>query len=117
MRRLGIELDWSMENLPEVSGVTPGNALSILRILQEAITNALKHGPAHRIEVTGSAGNNGSAAVTVKNDKSGQPRPGKGNGLGNMQRRARQFGGSISLDETADHAVLTLVLPARLGGF
>jgi len=45
LRRLGVELDCSMEDLPDVSGITPVNALSILRILQEAVTNALKHGP------------------------------------------------------------------------
>ncbi len=55
LHRLGVALDWSMASLPEVSGVTPGNALVVLRILQEAITNALKHGPARRIAVRGSA--------------------------------------------------------------
>ena len=54
LHRLGVELDWSMADLPEVSGVTPGNALAVLRIVQEAITNALKHGPARRIAVRGS---------------------------------------------------------------
>lgn len=114
LRRLGIEFGWSMEKLPEVSGVTPGNALSVLRILQEAVTNAIKHGPARRIEVEGAAGGDGSAIVTVSNDGGGEVAPGRGHGLGNMQRRARQFGGSVSLDLAADHAVLTLVLPAHL---
>jgi signal transduction histidine kinase len=116
MRRLGVDLSWSMENLPEVSGVTPGNALSILRILQEAITNALKHGPASHIKVKGSAGNNGAAVIKVKNDGSKMAAFGKGSGLGNMQRRAQQLGGHVSLDETTEHAILTLVLPPRLGG-
>jgi len=53
LHRLGVELDWSIAGLPEVSGVTPGNALAILRILQEAITNALKYGPARKIGIRG----------------------------------------------------------------
>src|SRR5690606_28860187 len=56
LRRLGVGLVWSMEALPEVGGVAPTYALTILRILQEAITNALKHGPAGRIEVRGTRG-------------------------------------------------------------
>lgn len=67
LRRIGVELDWSTAQLPEVSGVTPGNALSILRILQEAITNALKHGPARTITIRG-ASEGGMAAITIEND-------------------------------------------------
>src|SRR5690606_25991785 len=55
LRRVGVELDWSMEQLPEVSGVTPSSALAVLRILQEGVTNALKHGPARRIAIRGVA--------------------------------------------------------------
>ena len=88
LQRLGVELDWSMANLPEVSGVTPGNALAVLRILQEAITNALRHGPARRIVLRGSASNDGMAAIAIEND--GQPfaTAGGGRGLENMRRRA-----------------------------
>ncbi len=48
--------------------MTPGNALAILRILQEAITNALKHGPARNITIRGALAPDGMVAITVEND-------------------------------------------------
>lgn len=114
LRRIGIELAWSMEGLPEISGVTPTNALSILRILQEAVTNAIKHGPAARITISASEGADGSAAIRVEN--SGRTTLGGGNGYGvaNMQRRATRLGGSVALDPTDEGMRLTLTLPATL---
>jgi two-component system sensor histidine kinase UhpB len=53
LQRLGVALDWSIAGLPDISGVTPGNALAVLRIMQEAITNALKHGPARAQQLRG----------------------------------------------------------------
>lgn len=114
LRRLGVELDCSMEDLPDVSGITPVNALSILRILQEAVTNAPKHGPARRIEVRGAAVD-GRVVVTVWNDENGAVEAnGKGAGLNNMKARARKLGGEVCLTRATDHSILTLSLPLRL---
>jgi two-component system, NarL family, sensor histidine kinase UhpB len=113
LRRLGVDLVWSMDQLPEVSGLTPASALSILRILQEAVTNALKHGPATRIAIRGQPGVD-AAIVTVENDGKPIDRVSKGYGLGNMNRRAAQLGGSAVLSETSDGVRLTLTLPSTL---
>ena len=114
LRRLGVELAWSMENLPEVSGLTPANALSILRILQEAVTNALRHGPATRIGIRGAAGVEGTAVLTVENDGVPALGSGKGHGLDNMRRRAEQLGGGVRLAPAGGGMRLTLTLPATL---
>lgn len=114
LRRMGIRFEWSVENLPRIGGVTPGNALSILRILQEAVTNAIKHGPARSIHIVSSAGENGAAMITVRNDSAGMREGINGRGLNNMQRRARALGGRVHLDHSDRQAVLTLVLPACL---
>src|SRR5690606_15841978 len=93
LRRLGIDLDWSMEGLPEVSGVTPASALSILRILQEAVTNAIKHGPARRIDIRGGPDGDDRVVIMVGNDLHGPVAQGEGRGMDNMYRRARDLGG------------------------
>jgi signal transduction histidine kinase len=113
LRRIGVELDWSTAALPEVAGVTPGNALSILRIMQEAITNALKHGPARTITVRGAAATNG-ASIVIEND--GRPARAGHTGLGieNMRHRAGQLGGTLQLDTMPNGMRVTLLLPLHL---
>lgn len=116
LRRLGIVFHWSTENLPHVAGVTPRNVLSVLRILQEAVTNAIRHGPARRIAIEGGATQDQRAVLEVFNDVTGPCHAGTGNGLGNMQRRARDLGGYVSFKMTDDGegANLSLLLPAHL---
>lgn len=114
LQRMGVVLDWSTAGLPEVSGVTPGNALTILRILQEAITNALKHGPAHTIRIRGAASEGGGAAITVENDGRPFACAGKGHGLDNMRRRADALGGELRLEALSDGTRVTLLLPTAL---
>ncbi len=116
LRRLGIALDWSMENLPEMSGFTPSGALSILRIVQEAITNAIKHGMPGRISVHGAAGRGGTILLSVANDARADAARGAGHGLGNMQRRAAELGGAVRFDIADGRATLTVILPASLTG-
>lgn len=113
LQRIGVELDWTIAELPEVSGVTPGNALSILRILQEAITNALKHGPARKITIRGAAAGD-RVAITVDNDGNPFAADGHGRGLENMRRRARQLHGELQIAVIENGTRLTLLLPSRL---
>lgn len=114
LRRLGVGLDWSMEKLPEIGGVTPGNALSVLRIMQEAVTNALKHGPARHISIEGREGVDGAAVIAVANDGAGAEPARPGHGLNNMSRRARAIGGDARFELQGEEAILRLTLPQRL---
>lgn len=114
LRRLGVALDWRMEALPAIAGVTAGHALSLLRILQEAVTNALRHGPARRIAIRGEATPQGGLRLTVDNDGCKQPPRRAGNGLANLQRRAASLGGQLALEATAQGMRLSVALPPRL---
>lgn len=114
LRRLGVELRWSMDQLPQVNGISPSNALSILRILQEAITNALKHGGGDAIAVKGSEGGDGVVILQVTNDIRPGAAPGQGHGLRNMRRRAAELGGTVGFDIADGKAVLAVTLPAVL---
>lgn len=117
LHRLGVELDWSIAGLPEVSGVTPGNALAILRILQEAITNALKHGPARKISIRGALSSDGMAAITIVNDGRPFVENKGGHGLANMRRRAQQLHGTLVLESLDQGMKVTLLLPSCLPDF
>jgi signal transduction histidine kinase len=117
LHRLGVELDWSIVNLPEVSGVTPGNALAVLRILQEGVTNALKHGPARKISIRGAASADGTAALTLENDGRPFAEGNRGRGLDNMSRRAQQLHGQLLLETLERGMKITLLLPSCLPDF
>ena len=114
LQRLGVELDWSMANLPEVSGVTPGNALTVLRILQEAITNALRHGPARRIAIRGSISACGMAAIAIENDGQSFVASIGGRGLENMRRRAAQLNAKFQIGPIVGGTEIVLLLPLCL---
>ncbi|KAB7624070.1 sensor histidine kinase [Alkalilimnicola sp. S0819] len=114
LKRLGVELQWSIARLPEVAGVTPAHALNLLRILQEAVTNALKHGPAASISLRGMAGEQGRAVIAVENDGAPFVAREGGAGLGNMHRRAAQLGAELAIEALPRGARLLITLPATL---
>lgn len=114
LQRLGVALDWSMADLPDVAGVTPGNALAVLRIVQEAITNALKHGPARRIAVRGRAMADGCPAITIDNDGRPFVADSRGRGLDNMRRRAGLLDAALTFEALTCGTRVVLALPRRL---
>jgi signal transduction histidine kinase len=114
LQRLGVALDWSMADLPDVAGVTPGNALAVLRIVQEAITNALKHGPARRIAVRGRALADGCPVIMVDNDGRPFAADSRGRGLDNMRRRAGLLDAALTLEALPCGTRVVLALPRRL---
>lgn len=117
LKRQGVLLEWSMARLPEISGVTPEYALNTLRIVQEAVTNALRHGPATRIAVRGDTGSHGEALITVENDGAPYaPGPGGGAGLQNMSRRAAFLKGALQIEALPAGTRVTLTLPIRPDG-
>ncbi len=114
LKRMGVELDWSIAWLPEISGVTPTHALNVLRILQEAVTNAIRHGPATRILLRGDVEADGRARLVIENDGAPFTPQGRGAGLENMRRRAEQLGGEIRVEALETGTRLTLLLPPQL---
>jgi signal transduction histidine kinase len=114
LRRMGVDLDWSMSSLPEIAGVTPGNALMVLRILQEAVTNALKHGPARRIVVRGAESNDAMAVISIENDGRPFDAEPSGHGIANMRDRAKQLNGRLEIEPTASGTRVLLTLPRQL---
>ena len=89
-------LDLSLSRTGGVRRLGPGVELAAYRILQEALTNVLKHGHAHRAEVEIEYGD-ACLVLSVRDDGTGGPPivDGSGNGLRGMTERAELYGGTL----------------------
>ncbi|MFA6016418.1 MAG: sensor histidine kinase [Gallionellaceae bacterium] len=112
----GITLLWQVENVPPLDWLDPKNALHILRILQEAFTNIIKHTHATEIRVaTGvesdyvmvKVTDNGQGFAVQSALKSG------GKGLSNQMRRAEAIGAEIKWVSNNTGTSVTLRLPIK----
>ena len=107
LKKQGIDLDWQVKEVPKLACLTPQNVLQVLRIMQEAFTNVLKHAHASRISVeTGVDGGN-----RVRDNGNGFAGDHKGHGLDNMKRRARTVGGDLDIQPSPTGTTLSLLLP------
>lgn len=95
-----VNLDWPSAPLPHNLRLSPAQILSIYRILQEAISNALRHGKPANIKVRQSSGEKG-VAIAIDDDGGGLATHAQaGRGLTNMKRRAAELGGAFSLSQS-----------------
>ena len=113
----GIALRWEVVDVPALDWLDPRNALHILRILQEAFTNILKHTESHEIRVTTGL-ENGGVTVTITDNGQGFSLESAlqkgGKGLHNQQRRAQSIGGTVRW-QSDDHGTrMTLWLPEKV---
>jgi signal transduction histidine kinase len=95
MRRAGLEVELRVEG--DLEGLPRGRALAAFRILQEAVTNALKHAPGARLDVTVRR-TPSELRIEVVDDgdlaAGDGPRAG-GHGLVGMRERAALYGGTL----------------------
>ena len=113
LRSVGIELDWQVDDLPQLSYLSPRNVLHILRILQEAFANVLKHARASRVRLeTGVLPGGQRVFISVSDDGKGfAASEVRGRGLGNMTRRATSIGGELRVASTGEGTNVQLFLP------
>lgn len=116
----GVELDWRMVALPEIEGLRSEHALALFRILQEAVTNAVRHSGCRTVtigmqpsELPGYA-----VRITVSDQgKGGVPRsPSAGRGLRNMRSRAAGLGAAFLVESGGEGTRVVLDLPRVLPG-
>jgi len=113
----GIRSEWAIELPPGSIEMAPHNALQVLRVLQEALTNALKHARATSIRVSiARAGDTWCLAVEDDGDgiAAAGDAPREGRGIGNMERRAQRIGGELSVDSGGRGTRVTLRIPTSV---
>ena len=109
--RAGLRVDAQVDG--PVAELSPGTDLAAYRVLQEGLTNALRHGEGSaRVEVRR---NGQTLCLEIRNARSKAPAAvaGSGQGLAGMRERVRLFGGSLSAEPVGDEFVLSVRLPVE----
>jgi two-component system, NarL family, sensor histidine kinase UhpB len=109
----GIFLHWSTGDIPEISDTSPKIVLNILRILQEALVNALKH--ANATELFFSAKQLDCSIVLTLRDNGVGISMGRrlGRGINNMHSRAEAINGRLEIISSAQGTSVTIFVPIK----
>ncbi|WP_184722952.1 ATP-binding protein [Caulobacter sp.] len=110
----GVKLVWSVGEAPPLEWLDQRHALHILRILQEAFANILKHAGAREVAVAVRVEGD-QVVVRVQDDGRGfdPARSSGGRGLANQRRRAEAIGGVIRWEPSGQGSILALILPVQ----
>lgn len=112
----GFAFCWSQAAALNAPDLGPRDVLQIFRIMQEAVTNALKHSGGSEIAVEISATADGAVAISIADNGSGGAEAGDaGRGLANMRARARAVGADYAVQSepgTGTRVTLALLQPA-----
>lgn len=115
---LPVEVRWRTAHLPDLPPAPPGTVLGVMRIVQEALTNALKHSGASTIDIEADWSGD-SVTIVVTDDGQGFERDTvtAGRGLASLEHRAAAIGGTLTIDSASGTGTrVTLRLPlATLG--
>lgn len=95
----GIQLDWRVQDLPPLAWLGPTEALQVLRIVQEALANVIKHARARRVQLT-AARVGEQIELCIRDDGEGfdTSAPPPGRGLRLLAKRAAELGGDLSIE-------------------
>lgn len=119
VERLGVAITVDFERLPQQVPMKSEHVLMVLRILQEGLGNAMRHGQPTAVAIRAAVDADRCLEISVENSGGVRfaPSPNStGRGLGNMQRRAGQIGGTLDISPTDGGAMLRLLVPlAQVG--
>ncbi|GAP36091.1 sensor histidine kinase [Piscinibacter sakaiensis] len=93
---MDIALDWEVDDALDAVTLPPGTTLHLMRTVQEATVNVVKHAQARRVQLSAGRADDGGLWLEVTDDGVGLPAvPAGGRGLANMAARARQIGARL----------------------
>jgi signal transduction histidine kinase len=104
-------LRWRVEALPPLPWLTPTHAMHVMRIVQEIVTNIIKHAQATDI-VFSTQADAEYACIWIADDGTGfdGQAAGAGHGLGNIRYRAEVLGAEVRWQRRTDGAGTRFVL-------
>ena len=110
----GVTLHWSVDDSHGRASTSPTVTLQICRILQEAVSNAIRHGKATELRL--SLRDMPKGAMLRLEDNGGGFSPAavnkSGRGLNNMRKRATAIGAQLEINSSKSGTCISLTLPA-----
>lgn len=112
-----LSFDWQITELPPITRLGPHEILQLLRIMQEAITNIIKHAQASTIIISTKLHTDPELApfirIVVHDNGRGLDNNtvSQGHGFASMQNRARALGGSLLIDNAEQGVRVQLDIP------
>jgi signal transduction histidine kinase len=111
VRAASIRLKWNVSDIPVLDWLNPAHVLDILRILQEAVANAVQHSGAATIEVDCHIVAEHIRITVVDNGHGCQSiERMNGKGLVNMRTRANRLGAALEIQSTSEGTRVVLLL-------
>jgi signal transduction histidine kinase len=107
-RAVGAEVTLTVDGDVAATAATAG--LTVYRIVQEAVTNAVKHAPGTPVTVDLRVSASG---VELAVDSAGRPGAGSGSGLRTMRERAEALGGTFAAGPGGRGWLVRATLPAH----
>lgn len=104
------------DHLPEDWTISPRHAVHLLSILQEALSNSVRHARASRVVIDLRQDEHGNTRLEICDDGLGLPSPlHEGFGVRNMRERARLMGGRLTLQNSTREkgTCVLLILPSE----
>lgn len=115
--RLGVALVWDIAGAAHTRPLPPETTMQICRVAQEALSNALRHSRATRVELRfGPQGRTHGLMLEVRDNgrglgaSAGEPPEQLGKGLRSMRARADAIGGELAVMDIAPHGLCVRLL-------
>jgi signal transduction histidine kinase len=114
LKAAGMELQWDARGLPEEVDIDPNAVLPVLRIVQEALTNAIKHSRARAVRVMLGVDRRGESDwLTIRVTDNGRGlaagSTGSGRGMLNMRNRASKIGAVLKVETVSGAGTMILL--------
>lgn len=115
-----IKLVWDISDVPEMSDLSPSRSLHVMRIVQEAVTNAIKHSQANRMTISISTNDSCLKTVTIKLEDNGMgikdsEIASTSRGIKNMMFRAKQLASELKISSGSHGTSVMLIIPFNSG--
>lgn len=109
---MGVEVEWSMQALLDHGATEPKTLMEIIRIVQEAVHNAVIRAECNFLSIVASRHDNGFSIIIInKGGHSFTEKHRKGLGISSMINRSSSIGATLDIQPNKSGAILTLTIP------